>query len=94
MPDPSFFEHIVNLANKRVVMASDFHPFIGAENWLLMDACDLPDDDEDMICAFKIRAADSRQNAVAILVKIHDTVPDGTLMWLDADELAIRMEAS
>jgi hypothetical protein len=89
-----FFEHIVKLANKGVVSALDFTIFIGCENWLLMDAEDIKDCVDDAICAFKVRAVDTRWNMVAIIVKIDDLVPDGNLMWMNADELAIRMEAS
>ena len=97
----NFYDRIIEVANMGVVTAADFAPFIGRENWLVIDAEDLPGYTKgdltaelDAVCAFKVHKVDFSGNHVAILAKIHDLVPDGTLMWFSADELAIRMEAA
>ena len=100
----NFFNTIVAAANERVVTAADFTPFVGAKNWLTIDSDDMPmsfwarNMDVgircDAVCEFTLRRVWTDSNTVEILAKIDDLVPDGTLMHLPADELAIRMEDS
>lgn len=93
----SFIGTIVHIANERVVTAEDFEPFVGRHNWLTIDADDMPvkwDLPGDRVCKFTLRRIFPEKNAVEILVNLDDLVPGGTAMYLDADELAIRMEDS
>jgi hypothetical protein len=100
----NFFNTIVATAMDRPVTAADFAPFVGAKNWLTVDSDNMPlsfwarNMDVgircDAVCEFTLRRVFTDNNGVEILVKIDDLVPDGTLMHLDADELAIRMEDS
>lgn len=91
-----FYDHIIAAANEGVVTAAHFTPFIGVENWLLVDADDLPKtgdpeaDQSDGICAFKVRRIFYLKNVVEIAL----TDMNDMAMRLPADELAIRMEAA
>lgn len=96
-PTTAFFDTIVTIAHDRPVTADDFQPFVGRQNWLLMDGDDFPLDSPfrngGAVCEFTLRDV-FFPNVVAILVKIDPLVPDGTLYHIPADELAIRMDAS
>ena len=103
------YEHIVGIANERVVTADDFRPFVGHRNWAVIDGEDLPVCDrtyhpntahdgeggyiaEQAICEIVIRQI-LNNNRVGIV--LHTAAyPNGWLMHIDADELAIRIEAS
>lgn len=99
------YEHITAIANERVVTGDDFRPLIGQSNWLTMDADDIPANqrcdrenllamsgiDVGYVCSFTVKAV-TPDDSVLIAVNIDDLVPGGTHMWMDADELAIRIE--
>jgi hypothetical protein len=91
-----FYDRIIAAANEGVVTAAHFAPFVGVENWLLVDAKDLPKtgdpeaDQCDGLCAFKVRRIFWQQNFVEIVL----TDLGDIAMHLPADELAIRMEAA
>lgn len=92
-----FFDHIVVKAHERPLTTDDFKPFIGCHNWMVVDGDDFPLGsrfrDGGAVCKFKL-VRPLNNNMVAILVHIDDLVPGGTLQHIDADELAIRMDAS
>lgn len=92
----SFCDHIISIANFRVVTAADFKPFIGQSQWLTIDANDLPMVDGieavDAICKFTVDYIDIKRDTVAILVNMGDKRQSVVRLSLPADELAIRME--
>lgn len=88
------------IANERVVTADDFVTFVGLSNWLVIDAEDLPREDrnadnfaEDAVCKFTIRRVFVEAGKVEVIYFTRSH-PEGIAMHLDADELAIRIEAS
>lgn len=98
------YDRIVGIAEKRVVVADDFA--IGESNWLLIDHDDIPREDREarfgegirmrhsgVITRFEIRRIFSGAGKVEILVYF-PSHPGGIVMHLDADELALRIEAS
>lgn len=94
-----FFDTIVRIAHERPVTAGDFHDFVGCNNWLLMDRTDMHfdwrerNDDDQIITAFWLRRVfDSGK--VEIVADIGAPLGDWVAMHIDADELAIRMDAS
>ena len=102
-----FYNSIVSIANERVVTTDDFAPFLSAEvglmseanrawtSWLLLDAGDLPDNDHDeCVTEFFVRRIGFNgfvQIGAYYGRGIHRT---WVAIWMQADELAIRMEAS
>lgn len=95
-PWPRFYATIATITTERPATAEDFVPFVGCTNWALIDGFE-PDEalgKTERIVEVKIRRIFAEKNAVEVLAKIHDSVPDGTLMHFDADELAIRIEAT
>lgn len=101
------FETIIRIAHERPVTADDFQPFVHCRNWMLYGE-DNPDDatyvyDEAIYEFYLVRILNG--NKVAILIPhphataielraFNDDPRTGVLMHLDADELAIRMDAS
>ena len=102
MAEIPFFDTIVEIANERVVTAADFVPFVGRENWLTIDNEYVPAEARDphekllamsgilvgYVYGFTLIDANTTENMCGINI-------DGLgVVWMDADELAIRMEDS
>jgi hypothetical protein len=89
-----FANTIIRFACERVITTADFEDFVGCRNWLLVDC-----GDGDCICEFIVRRIiDNGQ--IEILVGLGQNyavtrnVENGVSWHIDADELAIRMEAA
>lgn len=93
-PQRYFFDTIIRKAHERVITSADFAEFVGCHNWLLMDC-----GDGDMIVEFILRRVFD-DGKVEILVAIGQNyeitrnVENGVAWHIDADELALRMDAS
>ena len=84
------YESIVEAVNIGPVVATDFAGTEGARNWALLD------DDAPMgrgIYEIEIRRIFAVSNVVEVL-SFDRTHPGGVAMRFDADELALRIEAS
>jgi len=98
------YAHIIAIANKRLVTANDFEPYIGCHNWLTMDNDSLPEQDRvqvgnltmDSVCEFSIRRVflDNGAGGTVEILYYTNSHPGGIAYHLSADELAIRMEDS
>lgn len=101
-PQEDFFDTIIRKAHERPVTAADFEEFIGCRNWLLVDFEDMSQtwrkfyhhEPVDVVCEFTLRRVFLDRNKVDILVDIGEPFHGGTSCHIDADELAIRMDAS
>jgi hypothetical protein len=93
------YETLVAECEKGPVTAEFFRPFIGYRNVILVEAGDLPGDiDKDFagITPCFIRRVDIKSNKVQIGAMYH-TLPNymtWVAIWYDADELALRIEAT
>ena len=88
-----FFDTIVTIANERPVMAADFAQFVGRENWLSFERAEPLGADCESFCSgivYKFTLIDANTVENMCGVKIEDV----GVMWMDADELAIRIEES
>ena len=91
-----FFNTIVRKAHERPVNTADFEEFIGCQNWLLIED---PEHGDEIVCEFVVRRVFDN-GRVEILVgygqnyMVDYNVNNGVAMHIDADELAIRMDAS
>lgn len=95
-----FFNTIIRKAHERVVNSADFEEFVGCENWLLMDRADMHfdwiarnDGDDQIVAKFWLRRVFDN-GKVEIIADIGAPLGDWVAMHIDADELAIRMDAS
>jgi hypothetical protein len=89
-PQEEFFDTIIGKANSGIVTADDFRRFIGCTNWMMAD---------DEVCKFIVRRVFDN-GRVEIIVgmgpnyRIFKSIYNGVAWHIDADELAIRMEAA
>jgi len=95
------FNHIIAIANERVVNGADFLPFEtidgkGPHNWLTLDAGDLPypDDSEACVAEFFVRRIFDNNIVEIGAYYGHGIHRTWVAIHMDADELAIRMEDS
>lgn len=98
----NFYNRIITVANMGVVTAADFVPFIGQTEFLTLERSDMsvhwqrtnPDKFNcgGVVTKFTVRRVFADSNVVEIMADIGEPFHAGTLMHLNADELAIRME--
>lgn len=104
-----FYNTIMRLANERTITPDDFSDFVGQTAFLLLDYSDMHYDFKAKIrsrnplsegasvtCEFSVRRTfgDEGKNMVEIIADVGQRTGDWVLMHLDADELAIRMDAA
>lgn len=98
MPNSEFFTTIVDIAHERVVTAADFEPFIGQENWLAFSRGEERGSDCDEFCSgvvwnFRLDGIAAFGDNKVVITLLHPD-EDIEVLVMDADELAIRIDAS
>lgn len=92
------YEALIRTMEARMVDSHDWEARIGQRNWLAAEPEWMPENSPHKacgaICDFMVLRVHHKSNEVDVMVVLDPLVPGGTLMRLDADELALYCEES